>query len=189
MIPLSSSCRARGHRKQIGALGVLALASSWFNLHLARPFALLVTGCLSIIPSTPLRNLSSTPVVALFPSPPPPLDNYPPPSLSRRSVGPDKPRRTLFCCFILFLFFQPSPLPCCLFRARENCQVYRPRTGMVKRGGEGRGGRRNARIAVKRWGKCASKRGESRGGEKNGIFDDGYRYRESKWAFDRLERT
>lgn len=47
----------------------LALASSWFNLHLARPFALLVTGCLSIILFTPLRNLNSA-QRSLFSRPP-----------------------------------------------------------------------------------------------------------------------
>lgn len=100
MTSLSSSYRARGHRKQIGALGVLALASSWFNLHLARPFALLVTGCLSIIPSTPLRNLSST-QWSLF-SPPAPTPPLPPPL--RRSAG--RAWRTPFCCFIFCLFFE-----------------------------------------------------------------------------------
>lgn len=93
MTSLSSSYRARGHRKQIGALGVLALASSWFNLHLARPFALLVTGCLSIIPSTPLRNLSST-QWSLFSSPP------------GRSVGrPDEPNAPLFVVLFFAFFF------------------------------------------------------------------------------------
>jgi len=165
MIPLSSSCRARGHRKQIGALGVLALASSWFNLHLARPFALLVTGCLSIIPSTPLRNLSSTPVVALF-APPHPSTTISPPtpfslslslSLSRsrslsvsRVCRSDRASRPAHP----FLLFYPFPFPppffsffsfsffllsvffaCCLFRARENCAKCTARV-QGRRGGE-----------------------------------------------------
>lgn len=143
MISLSSSCRARGHRKQIGALGVLALASSWFNLHLARPFALLVTGCLSIIPSTPLRNLSST-QWSLFS----PASSLPPLSLYL----------SLFCLLVgwtgqapahPFLLFYLFPFFFALFRAHENCEVYRK-----SRGG---GMRRNARIAVKRWRKCVRK--------------------------------
>ncbi|KYM86416.1 hypothetical protein ALC53_04116 [Atta colombica] len=100
MTLLSSSYRARGHRKQIGALGVLVLASSWFNLHLARPFALLVTGCLSIIPSTPLRNLSST--QSLFPLPPVPPLPLPPP---RRWSAPDEPGAPLFVVLFFYLFF------------------------------------------------------------------------------------
>lgn len=81
----------------------LTLAFSWFNLHLARPFALLVTGCLSIIPFTPLRNLNST-QRSLF-------------SLSPLAAVGRVGRvwRTPFCCFIFRLFFW----------AHENCEVYR----------------------------------------------------------------
>lgn len=77
----------------------LALASSWFNLHLARPFTLLVTGCLSIIPFTPLRNLNSAQRSL---SPPPSPLPFPLSAVGR--VG--RVWRTPFCCFIFRLFFE-----------------------------------------------------------------------------------
>lgn len=114
MISLSSSASdtrspETDRRARVCALGAfLALASSWFNLHLARPFALLVTGCLSIIPSTLLRNLSSTQWSALFPFP-------------SRWIEPGVP----FCCFSFFFFFfeHVKTAKCTAGEAqRENCR-------------------------------------------------------------------
>lgn len=89
----------------------LTLAFSWFNLHLARPFALLVTGCLSIIPFTPLRNLNSA-QRSLF-------------SLSPlAAVGRfGRVWRTPFCCFIFRLFFEHMKTAKCTagMAHRENC--------------------------------------------------------------------
>lgn len=112
MTSLSSSYRARGHRKQIGALGVLPLASSWFNLHLARPFALLVTGCLSIIPSTPLRNLSSTQWSLFSPTPlPPPVGR------------PDESGVPLFVVLFFAFFFLNTWKLRSIPRGRHNARI------------------------------------------------------------------
>lgn len=93
--PETDRCaRARAH-----TVGVLPLASSRFNLHLARPFALLVTGRLSIILSTPLRNLSST-QWSLFPASLLPAPIGRPPRRAGRPAG--RAQRAPFRCFIFF---------------------------------------------------------------------------------------
>lgn len=110
MISLSSS-GTRPPETDRRTLGVLALASSWFNLHLARPFALLVTGCLSIIPSTPLRNLSSTQWSLSSPS-------------LRRFGGPDESGTPLYVVLFFCLFFGHAKTAKCTagVAQRENCR-------------------------------------------------------------------